>query len=277
MGASEGDSYKILARHYDAGYAANQLVADIPFYVDLAKQSGGPVLEIACGTGRILLRIAREGIEIHGVDNSESMLGVLRSQLAQEPHEVREHVTVREGDMRNFRLERKFPLVLIPFRPLQHMYTVQDQMDALATAAFHLDEGGKIAFDVFFPNFEAFAGGIGKEVLDLEWTEDEAKRKVVRRCFRKKSYDKIQQTFEGEFVFRTHEGDKVVLEETDPLKMCFFTYQQLRALFLLTGLEVVEEYGSFSRAPLDNEAQQMIFVVRKSGWRRPGTGGARRK
>lgn len=277
MGASEGDSYKILARHYDAGYAANQFVADIPFYVDLAKQSGGPVLEIACGTGRILLRIAREGIEIHGVDNSESMLGVLRSQLAQEPHEVREHVTVREGDMRNFRLERKFPLVLIPFRPLQHMYTVQDQMDALATAAFHLDEGGKIAFDVFFPNFEAFAGEIGKEVLDLEWTEDEAKRKVVRRCFRKKSYDKIQQTFTGEFVFRTYEGDKVVLEETDPLKMCFFTYQQLRALFLLTGLEVVEEYGSFSRAPLDNEAQQMIFVVRKSGWRRPGTGGARRK
>ena len=99
----------------------------------------------------------------------------------------------------------------------------------------------------------------------------------MRRYFRKKSYDKVQQTFSGEFVFRTYEGDNLILEETGPLKMSYYTYQQLRALFLLTGLEVVEEYGSFSRAPLDNEAQQMIFVVQKSGSRRPRTGGVRRK
>ena len=187
MGASESDSYKILARHYDAGYAANQFLADIPFYVDLAKQSGGPVLEIACGTGRILLRIAREGIEIHGVDNSASMLGVLRAQVAREPRAVRERLTVHEGDMRNFRLEKKFPLVIIPFRPLQHMYTVQEQVDALTTAAFHLEEEGKLAFDVFFPNFEAIPANIGKEILDLEWTEDSKRRRIVRRSFRKKS------------------------------------------------------------------------------------------
>ena len=130
---------------------------------------------------------------------------------------------------------QKFPLVIIPFRPLQHMYTVQDQVAALTTAAFHVAEGGSLAFDVFFPNFEGIAANIGKEILDLEWTVDSERRKMVRRYFRKKSYDKVQQTFSGEFVFRTYEGDNLILEETGPLKMSYYTYQQLRALFLLSG------------------------------------------
>jgi SAM-dependent methyltransferase len=243
--------------------------------VDLARKSGGPVLEIACGTGRVLLPIAREGIEIEGVDNSESMLRIVRRNLAREPREVRERVTIHKGDMRDFRLEKKFRLVTIPFRPLQHMYTVQDQVAALTTAAFHVAEGGSVAFDVFFPNFEGIPANIGKEILDLEWTVDSERRKVVRRYFRKRSYDKIQQTFSGEFVFRTYEGDNLILEETGPLKMSYYTYAHLRALFLLAGLEPVEEYGSFAREPLDNTSREMIFVLRKLEARKPHDSGVR--
>ena len=265
MRTGEPDSYEILASHYDTGYCSKQDLVDVPFYVDLARKSGGPVLEIACGTGRVLLPIARQGIEIEGVDNSESMLRILRRNLAREPREVRERVTIHEGDMRDFRLEKKFQLVTIPFRPLQHMYAVEDQLAALTTAAFHVEEGGSLAFDVFFPNFEGIPANIGKEILDLEWTVDAEPRKVVRRFFRKKSYDKIQQTFSGEFVFRTYEGDNLILEETGPLKMSYYTYAHLRALFLLAGLEPVEEYGSFAREPLDNTSQEMIFVLRRVG------------
>src|ERR1700756_5589100 len=103
MRTSEPDSYEILASHYDTGYCSKQDLVDVPFYLDLARKSGGPVLEIACGTGRVLLPIARRN-------------------LAREPREVRERVTIHEGDMRDFRLEKKFQLVTIPFRPLQHMY-----------------------------------------------------------------------------------------------------------------------------------------------------------
>jgi hypothetical protein len=140
---------------------------------------------------------------------------------------------------------------------------VEDQVAALTTAAFHVEEGGSLAFDVFFPNFEGIPANIGKEILDLEWTVDAEPRKVVRRFFRKKSYDKIQQTFSGEFVFRTYEGDNLILEETGPLKMSYYTYAHLHALFLLAGLEPVEEYGSFAREPLDNTSQEMIFVLRR--------------
>ncbi len=82
MGTGEPDSYEILAWHYDTGYCSKQDLVDVPFSVDVAWKSGGPVLEIAGGTGRVLLPIAREGIEIEGVDNSEAMLRILRRNLA---------------------------------------------------------------------------------------------------------------------------------------------------------------------------------------------------
>jgi SAM-dependent methyltransferase len=261
---STGEYRKISAKYYDEAYARKEDLEDLPFYLDLAKRIGGPVLELACGTGRVLLPIARQGIAIHGVDNSASMLDVLRKNLRREPKDVRELVSVFEGDIRNFRSNREYPLVIIPFRPLQHMYTVEDQLAALNTAAFHLEAEGLLAFDVFFPKFESINSRIGQEQLEMEWPQKSDPAKIVRRYFRKESVDKIKQTFSLTFIFRTYQGGKVVQEESEPLTMSYYTYPHLRALFLLAGLEVVEEYGSFKRTPLDNSAEQMIFVLKRA-------------
>ena len=112
------DTYDVSAKYYDSAYgklAEKEVLVDLPFYVDMARQSGGPVLEIGCGTGRVLLPIAREGIEIEGVDNSGPMLAVLRKHLDGESPEVRAKVKLHVGDMRTFRLGREFPLITIPF------------------------------------------------------------------------------------------------------------------------------------------------------------------
>ena len=262
IGATE--SREVSAKYYDESYATSEDLVDLEFYVDLAKRIGGPVLELACGTGRVLLPIARQGIAIHGLDNSLPMLDVLRKKLVQEPKDVRELVSVVEGDMRSFRSNQRYPLVIIPFRPLQHMYTVEDQVSAFETAAFHLEPDGSLAFDVFYPRFPAVQSGIGEEVLELEWIPKSDPGKIMRRYYRKDSADKIQQTFSLTFIFRTYEGGKVIREETEPLKMSYYTYPHLRALFLLAGLEIVEEYASFDRAPLDNNARQMIFLLKKN-------------
>jgi SAM-dependent methyltransferase len=257
-------SYAVSAKYYDQAYTAKKDLADLPFYLDLAKRIGGPVLELACGTGRVLLPIAREGIAIHGVDNSESMLNVLHAKLESEAKDVAEMVSIFEGDMRSFRSNQEFPLIIIPFRPLQHMYTIEDQRAALETAAFHLEDDGVLAFNVFFPLFDRLYSGIGEEMLELEWTDPSDSSKIVQRHFRKESLDKVNQNFSAAFIFRTWQGGKLIAEETEPLKMSYYTYPQLRALFLLTGLEIVEEYGSFAKAPLDNDAQEMIFVLKKA-------------
>ena len=255
---------RVSAKYFDEAYATKVDLKDQKFYLELAKANGGPVLELACGTGRILLPIAREGLAIHGVDNSLPMLEVLHDKLRQEPKDVRELVSVMHGDMRTFRSNRQYPLVLIPFRPLQHMYTVEDQVAALETAAFHLEDGGHLAFDVFYPKFDSLASNLGQEVLELEWSPDSDPNKVIRRYFRKESVDKINQTFAITFIFRTYEGERLVEEETEFLKMSYYTYPHLLALFLLVGLEIVEEYGSFDRTPLDNNAKEMIFVLRRT-------------
>jgi SAM-dependent methyltransferase len=256
------ESYGVTAKHYDAAYATKQDLVDLPFYLDLAKESGGPVLEIACGTGRVLLPIAREGIQIDGVDNSLPMLRVLKSHIEKQPADIRRRITLHEGDMRHFRLRKKFPLVMIPFRPLQHMCTLQDQLNALTTAAIHLQKKGILAFDVFYPKMELISTGIGQEMPELEWQA--GSDSIVRRYFRKDSVDKINQVFSFTFIFRTYQGDQLVREESEPFKLSYYTCPHLKALFRLAGLEPVAEYGSFAKTPLDNTAEQMIFLLKRA-------------
>ena len=256
------DSYWTSAKYYDAAYAAMNDLADAPFYWELARQSGGPVLEIGCGTGRILVPIARDGIEIHGLDNSAPMLATLKEKLAREAPEVRDRVSLHAGDMRDFRLSRKFPLVTIPFRPLQHMHTVTDQVRALTAAAAHLEKDGILAFDVFYPKFERLPLRIGEEQLEAEWSPEPGT--VIRRFYRKDSFDKIRQSFTVTFIFRVYREDQLCSEEQETLSMSYYTYPHLHALFVLAGLEPFAEYGSFSKTPLDNDSEDMIFLLRST-------------
>ena len=256
------DSYRIAAKYYDGAYAAMLDQVDAAFYVELAKEMGGPVLEIGCGTGRVLLPTARAGLEIDGLDNSAPMLAVLEDHLSHEAAQVRDRVRLHAGDMREFRLNRKFRLVTIPFRPMQHMFTVADQVRALSSAAAHVDEHGVLAFDVFYPKFDRLMVGIGQETLEAEWTPAATPDVRVRRLYRKESVDKIHQNFSVTFLFRTYRGEQLIAEESEPLKMSYYTYPHVRALFELAGVEPVAEYGSFAKEPLNNDSGEMIFLVR---------------
>jgi len=258
------DLYTVSAKYYDEAYATLEDLRDLQFYLEVARRTGGPVLELACGTGRVLVPIAQQGFRIDGVDSSPAMLDQLEQKLAREPRHVRELAGISIGDLRSYRSERKYPLVIIPFRPLQHMYTVEDQRAALHTAAFHLAPGGLLAFDVFYPRFESLLASVGQEMLELQWTRNNDPATIVRRYLRKESVDKINQNFSAQFIYRTYQDDRLIKEETAPLKMAYYTYPHLRALFLLSGLEIVEEYGSFEKAPLGNDSREMVFVLQRS-------------
>ena len=110
------DEYAVVAEFYDYVVPYRER-RDVDFFVELARQSGGPVLEIGSGTGRVLIPTARAGVEIVGLDSSASMMEVCRAKLAHEPQEVQTKVQLVEGDMRQFDLGREFRLVTVPFRP----------------------------------------------------------------------------------------------------------------------------------------------------------------
>ncbi|MFQ5968764.1 MAG: class I SAM-dependent methyltransferase, partial [Acidimicrobiia bacterium] len=120
------DEFGFVAEFYDHVVPYRER-DDIAFWVQMAHDAGGPVLEVGCGTGRVLIPTARAGIQITGLDLSSSMLAVCRHKLAHEPDEVRARVKLLEADMRDFHIEPEFRLATTPFRPFQHLITVEDQ------------------------------------------------------------------------------------------------------------------------------------------------------
>jgi SAM-dependent methyltransferase len=256
----EVETYSAMAGYYDPAYINRKDYNDLPFYLELAQAHGGPILEIACGTGRVLLEIARLGIAVDGVDASEGMLGVLREKLRKAPQEIQHQVRVFQGDMRTFALERRYQQVLIPFRSMQHMLSLEDQVNALNRAKAHLLAGGLLSFNVFYPNFRMLAEPMRTPVFDIEWPDPAHPNQTIRRYFIRRRINKLQQYFEGAFIFRTCEGDTILKEEEYPLRMGYYTYPHLLLLFRICGLQIREQYGSLRKDPMET-CQEMVFVL----------------
>src|SRR5688572_8084309 len=144
-------------------YAARQ---DVGFYVEEARKARGAVVELGCGTGRILLPIARADCAIIGVDSSRRMLERCFAKLAAEPATVQARVTLYEHDIRDFALGATFSLAIAPFRVVQQLITVDDQLRFLAAVHRHLPPAGRLIFDVFNPSFAALSGADGTEHED---------------------------------------------------------------------------------------------------------------
>lgn len=136
--------------YYSKAYRAR--LRDVDFYLRLAKASGGPVLEYGVGNGRIALPIARAGVSLVGIDLSRSMLDDLRARLAREPAPVRNRLELIEGDMREVRLERRFPLIMAAFNTFLHLYDRLDVEAFLARVRSHLQPAGRFVFDVSVPS-----------------------------------------------------------------------------------------------------------------------------
>ncbi len=122
---------------------------DIDFYVDEAKRSGGPVVELGVGTGRIAIPIAQAGVDVIGVDSSEGMLAVARDAAADEG--VAARLDLRAGDLRDPPVEGPVPLVICPFRAFLHLHTDAERIGALSTVYDLLHPGARFIFDVFTP------------------------------------------------------------------------------------------------------------------------------
>ncbi len=127
---------------------------DIRFYTELSRSKGGRVLEVGCGTGRTLIPCAQAGAEIVGLDLSEDMLSFCKREIEKESPEVQQRIKLVRGDMTNFKLDEKFDLITTPFRPFQHLGTVEEQLACLSCIREHLAPGGTFVLDIFDPDLE---------------------------------------------------------------------------------------------------------------------------
>ena len=143
---------------------------DVDWYRDKAQSSGGPVLELGAGTGRITLAIAAAGIPIHALDSDDAMLERLRLKLESAPADARARTTVVAGDMRTFDLAERFALIICPYRAFLHNVTEADRVACLAKVRQHLRPSGRFAFNVFHPSLTFMAQHSGALAGVWRWT-----------------------------------------------------------------------------------------------------------
>jgi len=238
---------------------------DVPFYVGMARESGGPVLEIGCGTGRVLIHTARAGVEVVGLDSSENMLALCREKLSREREEVRSRVELSRGDMRRFDFGRTFGLITTPFRPFQHLITVEDQLSCLACVGRHLADGGVFVLDLFNPDLSRLVDEKYMDEQDVEepFTMPDGRR--VTRRHRWAARDPFNQVQDVELIYYvTHpDGREERLVHAFPFRYLFrFEVEHLLAR---SGFQVEEVYADFDKSPYGSKYPgELIFVARKA-------------
>ena len=232
-----GNPYDAIAELYDPW--SRSVTEDVPLYLEEARRAGGPVVELAVGTGRIAIPIAAEGIRVIGVDASPGMLAVCRERA--ELAGVSKLIELRLGDLREPPVEERVRLVICPFRSLLHLHTDEDRLRALRAARAILLPGGRLVFDIFAPSADDIAETHGR------WLEREL------GIFEKAEWDEEARTLT--LSVRSVSGSAT-------MTLAWISPEEWRSLLTRAGLEVVACYGWFDRRAYEGE-EDMIWIARR--------------
>ncbi len=247
-----------VSEYYD--YIFNDL-QDKQFYVDLALKSGGPVLELGTGTGRILLPIARAGVSITGIDLSEGMINICRKKLKSESEEIRRNVKIIITDLRRFNLGKKYPLIIIPFSTFQYLLEVEDQLSCLESIAMHLKKGGKFVLSVFNESISRLSDESLYNEFDItpEFVMPDG-RKVYRRfLYVERDYTKQVEIKESIFYVTHPDGRKERLVHR--FGMRYFFQFELIHMCARVNLKVKGIYSDYNYMPYDADFREGRLII----------------
>ncbi|HET9328375.1 MAG TPA: class I SAM-dependent methyltransferase [Candidatus Eisenbacteria bacterium] len=233
------------------------VLEDVPFYVDLAKRQGNPVLEVACGTGRVLLPTQEAGVEIHGVDLEAGMLERLRHKASARGITPR----VFQGDMRDFTLPSRYRLATIPFRAFLHMESTEDQIRALRCIREHLEPGGMLALNVFYPSVDFMAAHDGVRALTVETTHPDTGLPV--QVYDTSRYQRAEQrvTVDREVLLTAADGSRKTIQYGFTLRWIYRFEMEL--LLRAAGFPRFEFLGGFDGRPLTSDREEMVIMAWK--------------
>jgi len=251
--------YRDWADIYDALYTAQGQSNDLPLLTRLVREYGGPVLECACGTGRVMIPLAKAGFRVHGIDTSSEMLAVLEKKLRGLPEKVRKRITFERKDMRSFVTQKKFRTCIIAFNSLYHLQKDAEIMKFFRRVGMHLEKNGVFIIDIFDadPNYVQ-----GRFVLQAE--AKDAKGRFLRK-YHKTVFGK-NQVNDGWFriVIDDHGKRRMISKK---FKLHYLTHDQAWKMLGAAGFKVMKVYANYESEPYDTGRQneKMIFVARKTG------------
>jgi SAM-dependent methyltransferase len=249
------DQFDLYARFYDLDLG--DFDADLLMIQQFAARCGSPVLELACGTGRVLLPLARQGYRVTGVDISSAMLEVARHKVAAEG--LADRITLVEGDMREFALDGRFNLAFVAVNSFMHLLNTDDQLAALACIRRHLNPGGLLLVDLFNPDLGSLLDARGQVLMDKTITDPETGHRLVR--FHARTVDLGQQTQHVTFIVDELGGDAHVRRTLFPFSMRYLFRHELELLLRHAGFTVESVYGSYNLDEFSGDSERMIAVA----------------
>lgn len=255
--------YDTIAHYYDVTHA--DLREDIPFVLALAAEAGGAVLELGCGSGRLLLPLARAGFAVTGVDNSAGMLARARQRVAGETTAVRTLITLVEGDMTALSLPKsdRFALAIAPYNTLLHL--TPEQTGAMLRGVKRvLGENGRLFIDLINP--AAIANTPDDATLTLEncFTDPETGHTVLQLAANR--LDEAEQTLRVTWIYDATPPGGGPIHRTIAQGAYHYLYpHQLELLLQEAGFRLLSLSGDYDGAAYDEESPRLLLLAEKSG------------
>jgi SAM-dependent methyltransferase len=240
----DGDFYDLLAGNVPYG---------LDFYTALARKAGGPVLDIACGTGRILIPCQQAGVDIEGLDLFEPMLRKLSAKAARLNLDPRVH----QADMSDFQLPRRFALIMIPFNAFIHNMTQDAQLRCLQRCREHLLPGGMLVFDTGF--FSSATVGVPAKTRVLEGEFAHPATGLTVRVYDTRTFDQVEQTQYSlyEIEFLAADGSIQSVRQFEVSSRYIYKHET-ELLLRVAGFARWEIHGDFDGNPISRERDAMI-------------------
>jgi SAM-dependent methyltransferase len=222
---------------------------DTDFYRRLARETGGPILEVGCGTGRVAAALAGDGHEVVGVDLSGPMLRLAEQRREELSADVAARLSFHRADMRTLDLGRAFALIVTPARVFQFMLTSAAQREALAALRMHLRPEGRLVLDLFDPRLDLVVPTAEGTTRGGELIHPTTGNRVTWEITARRP-DPARQLIVEDWTFSEIDASGAVLRTaTERLTLRWSLRSEMRLLFELVGFEVRAEYGDFRGAP----------------------------
>ena len=246
---------------YDWVYAWKR--DDIPFYVEEAKRSGGPVLELGCGTGRVGIPVAQAGVEVVGLDSSAKMLQVARRK-AKAIGPIKGKLTWVQGDMRSLSMARKFALVIVPYRGFLSLLSVEEQRRCLESIKAHLLPEGKLVFDIFVPDLHTLTEDSTAPVHSWDVTHPDTGHRLI--VWDQSRFDNHNQVINVRMIIEELDrAGEVVRKLYRDFQLRYIHRYEAQHLLELCGFYVLDLFGDFERQPLDEASTNIVCVAAPKG------------